>query len=82
MIGFFVILAILMVLVFAAGDWLSGSRTGVGRGRRVVHERGPTVERAPRRSLGEEIVEEEWTGGGGGAGGPTRSRRVVRRRQF
>lgn len=74
MIGFFIILVLLMVLVAAAGAWSSGNWGGPRR--RVIYERGPVVERRPRTSLDEEIVEEEWHD----AGPAPRSRRVVRRR--
>jgi len=76
MIGFFIILALLMVLVAAAGAWSRGNWGGPRQ--RVIYERSPVVERRPRASLGEEIVEEEWHD----AGPAPRSRRVVRRREL
>jgi hypothetical protein len=73
MIAFFVILVLLMVLVFAAGQWNGGPRRRVIYDRDVVVDRRPTVvERGPDL-VEEEIVEEPY---------PARSRRVVRRRTY
>ncbi|HVL93055.1 MAG TPA: hypothetical protein VM264_06885 [Acidimicrobiales bacterium] len=80
MFAFFIILALLMVLVVAAGSWSSGAWGGRG-GRRVIYDRTP-VERRPRSVVsstrGEEVIEEEWED----TGTRPRSRRVVRRREF
>lgn len=67
MITFFIILAVLMVLVVAAGQW-----SGVGR-RRVVHDRDLLVDRRPDL-MEEEIVDDPYPA-------RVRSRRVVRRRR-
>lgn len=67
MITFFVILAVLMVLVVAAGQWSAGP------GRRVLYDRDVVVGR--RRSVvEEEVVDDEPYP-------VARSRRVVRRRR-
>lgn len=66
MIAFFVILAVLMVLVVAAGQWSAGPR------RRVVYDRDVVVDRRP--DLVEEVVEDPYP--------VVRSRRVVRRRRY
>lgn len=72
MIAFFVILALLMVLVAFAGQWNSGRRRRVIYDRDVVVDRRPTVvERGPD-VIEEEIVEDPYP--------VARSRRVVRRR--
>lgn len=68
MIAFFVILALLMVLVaFAGQQWSAGSR------RRVVVDRDVVVDRRPDL-ISEEIVDEPYP--------VARSRRVVRRRRY
>lgn len=67
MITFFVILALLMVLVAAAGQWQWG-----GSRRRVVVDRDVVVDRRP--DLVEEIVDEPYP--------VARTRRVVRRRRY
>jgi hypothetical protein len=81
MFAFFIILALLMVLVVAAGSWSSGAWGGPRGGRRVIYDRTP-VERRPRTVVsstrGEEVIEEEWED----TGARPRSRRVVRRRKF
>jgi len=77
MIAFFVILALLMVLVVAAGMWSSGAWGGPRTGRRVIYDRGPATARRARPELDEEVVEEEWSGADGRPG-----RRVVRRRRY
>ena len=67
MITFFVILAVLMVLVVAAGQWSARP------GRRVLYDRDVVVDRRP--DVVEEIVEDDPYPVA------TRSRRVVRRRR-
>jgi hypothetical protein len=69
MIAFFVILAVLMVLVVAAGRWSAGSR-----GRRVIYDRDVVVDRGP------DIIEEEIFDDVDRRP-VARSRRVVRRRR-
>jgi len=74
MIAFFVILVVLMVLVFAAGQWNSGSRRRVIYDREVVVERQPdVVERGPG-VVEEEILDRPHP--------VARSRRVLRRRGY
>lgn len=68
MITFFIILAVLMVLVFAAGQWQAGTR------RRVIHDRDVVVDRGP------DVIEEEIVDDGYRRP-VARSRRVVRRRR-
>lgn len=67
MIAFFVILAVLMVLVVAAGQWSAGPR------RRVLYDRDVVVDRRPE--VVEEIVEDD------AYAVSSRPRRVVRRRR-
>lgn len=67
MITFFVILAVLMVLVVAAGQWSAGAR------RRVVYDRD-VVARPRARVVEEEIVDDPYDR-------PVVRRRVVRRRR-
>ena len=67
MIAFFVILALLMVLVVIAGQWNAGPR------RRVIYDRDVVVDRGPR-VVEEEIVEDPYP--------VARARRVVRRRRY
>lgn len=66
MIAFFVILAVLMVLVWAVGSWSGGLR------RRQSYDRDVIVDRRPE--VVEEIVEDPYPQ-------RVRSRRVVRRRR-
>lgn len=68
MIAFFVILAVLMVLVAAAGQWSAWSR------RRVVHVRDVVVDRRP------DVIEEEFIDEPHPVARSTR--RVVRRRRY
>lgn len=68
MIAFFIILAVLMVLVFAAGQWQAGPRRRVTYDRDVVVDRGPDL-------IEEEIVDDGYRQP------VARSRRVVRRRR-
>lgn len=68
MITFFVILAVLMVLVVAAGQW-----SAAGPRRRVHYDRDVVVDRRPE-IIEEEIVDDPYPVA-------TRSRRVVRRRR-
>lgn len=73
MIAFFVILVVLMVLVFAAGQWNSGPR------RRVIYDREVVVDRRPHVvERGPGVVEEEIVDPYPVA----RSRRVLRRRRY
>lgn len=67
MITFFVILAVLMVLVVAAGQWSAGAR-----GRRVIHERDVLVDRGPD-VIEEEIIDDPYP--------RPAARRLVRRRR-
>ena len=68
MVTFFVILAVLMVLVWFAGSWSAGAR------RRATYDRDVVVDRRP--DVIEEIVTDDP------APRPvSRSRRVVRRRR-
>lgn len=67
MITFFVILAVLMVLVVVAGQWSGGP------GRRVFYDRDVVVDRRP--DVVEEIVEDDPYPA------PRSRRRVVRRRR-
>ena len=67
MIAFFVILVLLMVLVFAAGQWNSGHR------RRVIYDRDVVVDRRPDL-IEEEIIHDPAP--------VARSRRVIRRRTY
>jgi hypothetical protein len=75
MIAFFVILVLLMVLVFAAGQWNGGPRRRVIYDRDVVADRRPEVlvDRRPG-VVEEEIVEDPYP--------VARTRRVVRRRSY
>ncbi len=66
MITFFVILAVLMVLVWAAGSWSAGAR------RRQSYDRDVIVERRP--DVVEELVDDPYPQ-------RSRLRRVVRRRR-
>lgn len=68
MIAFFVILAMLMVLVAVAGRWSSA-----GPRRRVIYDRDVVVDRRPE--VVEEIVDDPYPVA-------RSSRRVVRRRRY
>jgi hypothetical protein len=68
MFTFFILLAVLIVLVVMAGSWMGGP----GSRRRVIYERGPAMTRRP--DVIEEIVEEPELR-------PIASRRIVRRRR-
>lgn len=68
MITFFILLAVLMVLVVAAGQW-----SAAGPRRRVLYDRDVVVDRRPD-VVEEEIVDDPYPVA-------TRSRRVVRRRR-
>ena len=67
MVAFFVILALLMVLVFAVGQWQAGPR------RRVVYDRDVIPARRSPDVIEEELVDDPYP--------VARSRRVVRRRR-
>jgi hypothetical protein len=67
MLTFFIILAVLMVLVFALGQWQAGPRRSVIYDRDIVTRRRPEV-------IEEELVDDDPYP-------VARSRRVVRRRR-
>ncbi|MGH9177837.1 MAG: hypothetical protein ACRD0N_04710 [Acidimicrobiales bacterium] len=66
MLTFFIVLAVLMVLLFALGQWQAGPR------RRVIYDRDIVARRRPE--VIEEVVDDDPYP-------VARSRRVVRRRR-